>query len=141
MAKMLALNPFTAPMVTATMTDSAVERLLVGTGSTPDAEMRRLYGLLARDRRHVDATLSMMAQWRLDPLLDRLDQIASPVTLLVGSRDLAVPPDVSRDVMGKLPNGRLVEIEGLGHLMHEEAPEVILSHLAAHGVASPIGAA
>lgn len=129
MAKILALNPLTAPMITATMTKGAVERLLVGTGSKPDAEMRRLYHLLASDRAHVDATLSMIAQWRLDPLLDRLADIESPVTLVTGAKDLAVPPSVSEDAAKQLPDATVVAMAGLGHLMHEEAPELVIEAL------------
>ncbi len=144
MAKVLALNPLTAPMVAATMRRASVERLLTGTGSRPDAEMIRLYTALASDRAHVDGTLAMMAQWRLDGLLDRLDRIAGPVTLIAGVADLAVPPEVSREAAARLPHGRFVEVAGLGHLMHEEAPDriaaLIVETLARDGIGGgPVG--
>ena len=79
MAKVLALNPFTAPMVAATMTEAAVERLLTGTGSKPDAEMRRLYRALASDRAHVDGTLTMMSQWRCRSVATRWQSSGKPL--------------------------------------------------------------
>ena len=141
MAKMLALNPLTAPMVAATMRESSVERLLAGTGSAVDDEMLRLYHLLSSDRAHVDGTLAMMAQWRLDPLLDRLAEITSPVTFITGDKDLAVHPSISEEAAAHIPNVEVIPLSGYGHLMHEEAPEAVLDHLRLPGVASRDGAA
>lgn len=130
LAKVLALNPLTAVAVSATMTRKSVDRLLVGTGSIPTEEMTRLYFALASDRAHVDATLAMMSQWNLDPLLTKLDQINSPVLMITGAKDKAVPPDVSAQAAELLPDGRLVALPDLGHLMHEEEPELIVNALA-----------
>jgi magnesium chelatase accessory protein len=43
--------------------------------------------------------------------------------------DKAVPPAVSRQTISKLPDAQLTELENLGHLAHEEAPELIASHI------------
>jgi magnesium chelatase accessory protein len=99
-----------------------VRNLVLGTGSTLDEEGLELYYRLATDKGHVDATLSMMAQWSLNGLLSRLGQIDVPVHLIAALGDKAVPPQVSRDAVQILPNAKLTEITGLGHLAHEEDP-------------------
>ncbi|MGR3485431.1 MAG: alpha/beta fold hydrolase BchO [Paracoccaceae bacterium] len=124
-AKLLSLNPLTAPVFAATVTDRSTERLLEGTGSRIDARGRALYRRLASDRAHVDATLAMMAQWDLDPLLRALPGIEAPVTLITGRRDQAVPPRVSAEAAEALPHGTHVDAGDWGHLIHEEAPEVV----------------
>ncbi len=84
-----------------------------------------LYYRLASDKGHVDAPLSMMAQWSLDGLLARLGQIDCPVHLIVGLADKAVPPHVSTDAARALVNARVTELPNLGHLAHEEDPATI----------------
>ncbi len=44
---------------------------------------------------------------------------------MTGSADRAVPPSVSREAAARMPQAQVVEIAGMGHLMHEEAPERI----------------
>ncbi len=130
MAKALAATPFSASVFASTTTRSSVRNLVQGTGSTLDQEGLELYYRLATDRGHVDATLSMMAQWSLDGLLARMGQIDVPVHLITGLGDKAVPPKVSRDAAKILPHATLTELPGLGHLAHEEDP-VTLAQLIA----------
>lgn len=125
MAKALAVTPFSASLFASTTTRGSVRNLVNGTGSMLDEQGLELYYRLATDKGHVDATLSMMAQWSLDGLLARLDQIHTPVHLITGLGDKAVPPSVSRDASGKLPTSKLTELDGLGHLAHEEDPQRI----------------
>ncbi|SMY07094.1 alpha/beta fold hydrolase BchO [Flavimaricola marinus] len=122
MAKVLALTPMTATVFAATASEATVRNLIKGTGSRLDAEGLALYRRLATDRTHVDATLTMMAQWRLDGLLARLPRIDVPVDLIVGTGDLAVPPATSDEAAALLPDARVTALTGLGHLAHEEAP-------------------
>jgi magnesium chelatase accessory protein len=125
MAKALAVTPFSASLFANTTTRASVRSLVQGTGSQLDEAGLELYYRLATDKGHVDATLSMMAQWSLDRLLSGLGQIDCPVHLITGLADKAVPPAVSADAVRMLPNARLTELPDLGHLAHEEAPEVI----------------
>lgn len=124
MAKALAVTPFSASLFANTTTRNSVRNLVKGTGSTLDQHGLELYYRLATDRGHVDATLSMMAQWNLDGLLGRLEQIDLPVHLVLGTADAAVPPQVSRDAARLLPNAKLTELSDLGHLAHEEDPAI-----------------
>ncbi|MEJ6403379.1 alpha/beta fold hydrolase BchO [Yoonia sp. 2307UL14-13] len=130
MAKALAVTPFSATMFAATTTRSSVRTLIQGTGSTLDRAGLELYYQLATDKGHVDATLSMMAQWSLDGLLTRLPEIDAPTHLITGANDMAVPPQVSRDAAQKLPNARLTELANLGHLAHEEDAATIADLIA-----------
>jgi magnesium chelatase accessory protein len=126
LARLLALNPL-VPQVFARLAGGEVQvrRLLDATGSAIDAEGLRLYRRLVSDPAHVDGTLAMMAQWQLDGLLARLPEIRLPVLLVVGTRDRAVPPAVSREAAARLPQAEVAELAGLGHLMHEEAPAAV----------------
>ncbi|MEJ8562292.1 alpha/beta fold hydrolase [Yoonia sp. GPGPB17] len=125
MAKALAVTPFSAGLFASTTTRASVRNLVEGTGSTLDQDGLELYYRLATDKGHVDATLSMMAQWSLDGLLSRLEQIDIRVHLIVGLADKAVPPDISRRAVERLPKGYLTELPDLGHLAHEEDPEQV----------------
>jgi magnesium chelatase accessory protein len=131
MAKALAVTPFTASLFSKTTTRSSVRNLIEGTGSTLDDRGIDLYYRLATDKGHVDATLSMMAQWSLDGLMARLGKIDVPVHLISGLADKAVPPEVSRDAVKRLPKGKLTELPGLGHLAHEEDPAAIAALISA----------
>ncbi|MGJ8589178.1 MAG: alpha/beta fold hydrolase BchO [Yoonia sp.] len=131
MAKALAVTPFTASLFSKTTTRSSVRNLIEGTGSTLDDRGIDLYYRLATDKGHVDATLSMMAQWSLDGLMARLGKIDVPVHLISGLADKAVPPEVSRDAVKRLPQARLTELPGLGHLAHEEDPAAIAALISA----------
>ncbi len=122
MAKALAATPFSARVFANTTTRASVRSLVQGTGSKLDSQGLELYYRLARDTGHVDATLSMMAQWTLDGLLARLDKIDCPVHLITAANDQAVPPQVSAEAARKLPNARLTALPDLGHLAHEEDP-------------------
>jgi magnesium chelatase accessory protein len=123
MAKALDVTPFSASLFASTTTRSGVRNLVRGTGSNLDEEGLEFYYQLATDKGHVDATLSMMAQWSLDGLLARMGQIDVPIHLISGLADKAVPHKVSRDAVAKLPNARLTELPDLGHLAHEEDPD------------------
>lgn len=125
MAKVLAMTPFSATLFAGSATPSKVHSLLQGTGSSLGPEGEALYLRLAQDRGHVDATLSMMAQWSLDGLLERLSKIDTPVHLITGADDKAVPPATSAEAAARLPHGHLIALSGLGHLAHEEDAQVI----------------
>ena len=125
MAKALAMTPLAAQVFAATMTAGRVRQLIRGTGSVIDAEGEALYLRLASDRAHVDATLSMMAQWTLDRLNRQLPQIDLPVHLIVGARDTAVPPDISGTASRSLAQASLTRLANLGHLAHEEDADAV----------------
>lgn len=130
MARVLAATPFVASAVSRLWGNQAtVDKLLAGTGSPLDATGRAQYLTLVRDRAHVDGTLGMMAQWRLDGLMARLPSLHLPVLLIASDRDNAVPPRVSRDAVAHMVMADYVEIAGFGHLVHEEAAERVAAEM------------
>ncbi len=130
LAKMLALNPFTATLFTlgSRETDRA-RRLIEGTGSQIDAAGLACYARLIADRAHVEATLQMMARWNIDRLIARLPEIPARCLLITGAADTAVLPAVSARAAERLPDARTVDMDGLGHLAHEEAPDRVLAEI------------
>ena len=105
---------------------SVLNRLLDGTGSTLDEEGARLYKTLISNPSHAQAALHMMAHWDLHTFWERLRTLQDPLSLIVGSQDLIVPPSVAYRVADVLPNMRtqdVISLPNLGHLAHEEQAE------------------
>lgn len=97
-----------------------LERLLAGTGSRLDDAGRAGYARLVGNPGHAAGALAMMAGWDLRALEAALPGLKVPLHLLVGSRDLTVPPAQARRVALRVPGARVQVLEGLGHLAHEE---------------------
>lgn len=104
---------------------ATVERLLAGTGSTLPPEQVTLYSRLLRRPGHVAAALAMMANWDLRALARDLPRLAVPLTLVVGSADRTIPPRDAERVRALVPAARIVHLPGLGHLAHEERPDLV----------------
>ena len=124
-AKFLALAPFTAELFVATSSSHKnITRLINGTGSKLPSEDLVLYQRLAANRDHVDATLAMMAQWSLDALLRRLPSLETNTFFIATEKDKAVPISDSQNAANAMPNARCSVMPALGHLAHEEAPQM-----------------
>ncbi|AWN54238.1 alpha/beta fold hydrolase BchO [Methylobacterium sp. 17Sr1-1] len=137
MARALFLNPVT-PRVFAWSADrAAVERLIHGTGSTLDRTGLDLYRRLFQTPGHVAGALGMMAHWDLIPLDRELPRLKAPLLLIVGGQDRTIAPEVSFGLADRLGGRARVELlRGLGHLAHEEKPEVVAELIRA-GMAQP----
>lgn len=130
MAKGLAMTPWIAQLFTAsTRRPQSVVRLIEGTGSTLNPEDLDYYRRLVSDPAHVNATLAMMAQWDLGPLLSRLNDHPSATLLITGEKDKAVPPETSVRVAKQMLSARVVSMPGLGHLAHEEDGSGVAQHI------------
>jgi magnesium chelatase accessory protein len=124
MARLLAATPMVAQVFSRMFgTPSQVRNLLTSTGSRIEPAGEAQYLHLLRMPAHVSGTLTMMAQWNLDGLLQRLGRQTVPCLLITASKDRAVPPSVSQRAAAQMPNASLVDIPGYGHLVHEEAAE------------------
>jgi magnesium chelatase accessory protein len=66
----------------------------------------------------------MMAQWDVAGLTGDLPKLRVPSLLLVGAGDRAVPPENFRSRCRPDRGGGVEELPGLGHLLHEEAPDL-----------------
>jgi magnesium chelatase accessory protein len=121
--KLLFVNPLSVRLATWRAADpQTVANLITGTGSALDSEGLALYGRLFRSRAHVAATLQMMANWELQTLKRDLPKLKAPLTLIVGERDKAVPPQVAQRVAALVPGAHIVVQKRAGHLSHEEHP-------------------
>lgn len=145
-ARLMAVTPLASQLFARRSWDrAAVEKLIGGTGSTLDAHGLALYGTLVRDARHAAGALGMMARWDLRPLAHDLARLRTPLTLVVGANDRAVPPRDAQRVRRLVPASTPCSIEtvrGAGHLVHEERPAEVAELLlaAVHRVAHPAAA-
>lgn len=129
LAKALFVNPF-VPRIFSRLAGAPgeAERFLQrATASQIDAEGERCYRALLGTSEHCAGALAMMANWDLDGLARLLPAIRSPVTLLHGERDNAVPLDSVRKAAALLPDARLEVLDGLGHLAHEERSDLAVA--------------
>ena len=131
-AKLLAANPLSGPMLaTLAAAPGGVRRMLASTGGAEiDARGRALYQRLIADPGHVAATLAMMAQWDLTRLLEDLPRLRAPTLLITGGRDGAVPPSVSESAARRIPDAALTRLPELGHLAHEQRPDLVAEAVA-----------
>lgn len=67
---------------------------------------------------------------------DRLAEITTPVLAVAGARDVATPPNGLNRVASGVNNGRLVVVDGTGHLPPVEAPDQLANLIFAHVAAS-----
>lgn len=126
LAKLFVLQPFMPQIFSWRARQSrAVERLLAGTGSQPSADDVELYGRLFQSPGHVASTLAMMANWDLDNLVKDLRRLQSKLLLVTGQCDKAISPVDAERVKSMVPHGAIVQLPGLGHLAHEQRPDLI----------------
>ena len=125
MARLLFLNPLAIQTFAwRASRPGAVARLIQGTGSTIDAAGLHDYGRLFATTGHVAGALGMMAHWDLAPLVRDMRGFPRPLTLVSAENDRAVHPKVARGVAAIVPGSRVITLPGVGHLAHEESPEV-----------------
>lgn len=130
LARAMSASPFVAALVTRFSSKKGhVERLLAGTGSRLAPEGVARYQRLVARRSHIEGTLGMMAQWQLEPLLERLPHMSIPCLLITADRDRTVPPQVSQRAARLMPRADYCEIAGFGHLVHEEAPQAVAERI------------
>jgi magnesium chelatase accessory protein len=126
LAKLLFLNPFAPAFFSWRAHDKSIVLQLIGsTGSRIPPEDLALYARCFQSPVHVRAALSMMANWDLHALGRDLPHLQTALTLIAASLDTAIPPEVAFKVKELVPGARLVLLRGLGHLAHEEKPEVV----------------
>ena len=126
LARLLASVPFAPNLFSWRARDRvAVERLIESTGSKLAREDIDLYWRLVRSPRHVAGVLQMMAQWDLGELKRQLPQLRVPLVQLVGANDRTIPPSAAQRVRALLPAARVMMLPQLGHLAHEERPDLV----------------
>ncbi len=133
LARALVLNPLVPRIFAATARGAGdTERFLVrSTGSKIDAEGLACYGKLIGNSNHCRGALEMMAGWDLPGLQRDLPKITKPVLLIHGERDSAVPTSAVEQACKLMPNARMTLLAGLGHLAHEERPDLVVEAIRA----------
>ena len=132
-AKLMCALPFVPQFFSWQATSPAVlQKLIASTGSRLDAEGMALYGQLVANPGHAAGALGMMANWDLPQLEKDLPQLATPLSLIVGSNDQTVSPRQAVRLRAlwpatAAPQPSLSTLDGLGHLAHEERPDAVAS--------------
>lgn len=139
LARALFVNPF-APHIFAAMARSAGETgrfLARSTGSSIDQTGIDCYGRLFATPAHCAGAITMMAEWDLDALKRDLPRLRTPLLLIHGEGDAAIPLATAAEAAALIPGTRVVTLPGLGHLAHEEQPaqvaELITQFAQQHG--------
>ena len=125
MAKFLAANPFIPWFFSKQADGATVDKLLKDTGSKVPEDSRACYRRLLQSRRHVAAALRMMAHWDLETLARDLPGLKTKLVLIAGDADRTIPPNSSDAVARLVTGAELHRLPRLGHLAHEENPELI----------------
>jgi len=134
-ARLLTLNPLVPHFFAWQAARPAMlQRLIDSTGSRLDAAGLAQYRRLVANPAHVSAVLALMAAWDLAPLLRDLPRLKPPLHLVVGDRDGTVPPRQAADVQRLVRGSQVHHLPGLGHLAHEERPDVVGALLARLGL-------
>lgn len=124
LAKMLFVNPF-APHIFAQIARGAGEVsgfLTRSTGSKIDKAGANFYGRLFSTPGHCSGAITMMAEWDLESLQHDLPRLQTPLLLVHGEDDAAIPASNAADAAALVPGARVVTLPALGHLAHEEQP-------------------
>jgi magnesium chelatase accessory protein len=129
-AKLLALNPFLPRAVSGLTSRSGVERLLRDTGSSLSAEGIDHYYRLLKKPDHVSAALGMMAAWNLRSIGSDFAKIEADCVFVAGMRDRSVPPETADRAAKSCRKSQVLHIDGFGHLLHEENPELAAAVIA-----------
>jgi magnesium chelatase accessory protein len=143
MARMLFVNPFVPELLAmrARLPGETASFLHRATGSRLDPRGVGFYERLLRTSGHCGGALALMANWDLEPLQKAMPGLQLPVLMLHGERDSTIPPATSRTVAARLPAATTHFLPDLGHLAHEEAPEIhaglILDFARRSGIIAP----
>ena len=131
-AKLMAALPFVPTLFSwQASSPTVLQKLIDSTGSTLDAEGTALYGQLVRNPGHAAGALGMMANWDLPQLERDLPKLRTRLTLIVGSNDQTVTPRQAARLAARWPTSSATErlglttLPGLGHLAHEERPDLV----------------
>ncbi|NMN05056.1 MULTISPECIES: alpha/beta fold hydrolase BchO [unclassified Novosphingobium] len=133
LARMLFVNPLVPRLLAGiARLPGEPERFLTrATGSTIDAGGLAAYRALLGCPAHCAGAMEMMASWDLDALRRRLPAMAMPVHLVHARADVAVPLHTVEAAAALLPHARLTVLPHLGHLAHEERPDLAAQTIAA----------
>ncbi|HYW30630.1 MAG TPA: alpha/beta fold hydrolase BchO [Gemmatimonas sp.] len=103
-----------------------IPSMLASTGTALSPADRARYELLCARPAHCHAALSMMSRWDLPKLVRDAALLTVPLELYGGSADRWVPYGPLADSVASIPRAVLTRVEGAGHLIPEERPDVVI---------------
>lgn len=65
-------------------------------------------------------------------LREQLSSISAPTLAVAGANDPATPPDKLSEIVGAIPDSRLLVVQNAAHLANAEQPDIITPALIAH---------
>ena len=123
LAKLIFTNPITPRLFAAQASKRRVSKLIGQTGSHLQPLELDYYVRLFKRSEHLSGALKLMAHWKLRPLLNDMPRLKPKLTLIVGEKDKATPLRDAEQAARLAPHSEVFSLPGLGHLVHEEAPE------------------
>lgn len=108
---------------------SVIPTMLGSTGSTISADDEARYAFLCTREAHCHAALAMMSRWDLPTLVRDAATLKVPMALYAGTNDRWVPYRDLAASIARMPSATLHRVEGAGHLIPEEKPEVVIEAL------------
>ena len=107
------------------LADTAMLRLFAPDfqAANPSIMNERRAAFLATDLQVFQSACAALAQLDLRGLLEN---VSIPVLVLVGEKDEATPPFMSRELAAGLPNARLTILPGCAHVPQLQSPEMFL---------------
>lgn len=103
-----------------------IPTMLASTGTALSTADRARYELLCARPAHCHAALSMMSRWDLPKLVRDAGALTVPLELFGGSADRWVPYTPLAASVATIPRAVLTRVEGAGHLIPEERPDVVI---------------
>lgn len=95
----------------------------------PDRAAALLAALRDTDAESYTQTCEALAAF---DVTERLAEIETPVLAIAGSHDVPTPPESLQRIASGVRNGRLVVLDGIGHLAPAESPVAVADLIAAH---------
>ena len=132
LAKLFFLNPF-APHFFARLAQKPgeVSRFMRrSTGSEIDQRGLAYYERLFSSSGHCAGAIAMMADWDLSAFKADLSKLQTPLLLVHGEGDTAIPLSSARKAADMIASARLHTLPRLGHLAHEERPAEVAAIIA-----------
>ena len=94
------------------------------TGPDPSQEVLQELLEIARDAR--PSTYAVLGRaFATADLRPVLPQLQVPVLVVCGEADTRCPPAVSEALAAAIPGATMIALPGVGHVLHQEAPEVL----------------
>lgn len=105
---------------------TAFANTLLGEDRNPDMAEAFLNAFRQQDLKALTPILNAMAQ---ENRYDRLNHIALPTTIIVGTHDRTTPPFHTQDLHTRIAGSTLIRIEGKGHMLNWESSDLITDEI------------